>query len=82
MESLSCGTPVAGFKIGGVQEMIDDGQNGFVGLPDNLEQLAVRIADFIESGNRISYSRNARNKALTCFDANVVVGQHFDYYQK
>ncbi len=82
MESLSCGTPVAGFKIGGVQEMIDDGENGFVDLPDNLNQLASRIAEFIEIGDKISYSKNARQKALSCFDAEVVVGKHFEYYQK
>ena len=82
MESLSCGTPVVGFKIGGVQEMIDDNINGFVGHADNLEQLSNRIVDYIDNGNKEEFSKNARNKAMKCFDADVVVNKHFEYYQK
>lgn len=82
MESLSCGTPVVGFKIGGVQEMIDDNLNGFVGLPDNLEDLSDRIVDYINVGDKDGFSRNAREKAMATFDAKVVVNKHFEFYQK
>ena len=33
MESLSCGTPVVGFTVGGIPEIIDHKRNGFLAKP-------------------------------------------------
>ena len=46
LESLSCGTPVAGFSIGGIPEMVNNGTNGF--LSDKLT--ANGLARAIEAG--------------------------------
>lgn len=46
LESLSCGTPVAGFRIGGIPEMVNNGINGF--LSDTLT--ANGLASAIQGG--------------------------------
>ncbi len=33
LESLSCGTPVAGFAVGGVPDLVDDGETGRLATP-------------------------------------------------
>ncbi|MDQ6616827.1 MAG: glycosyltransferase family 4 protein [Actinomycetota bacterium] len=43
IESLACGTPVAGFRRGSVPEIVDDGLTGFV--RDDLDGLVAALAD-------------------------------------
>lgn len=43
MESLICGTPVVAFRIGGMQDMIQHCQNGYLARERNAEDLATGI---------------------------------------
>lgn len=44
MEPLACGTPVVAFGIGGNIDMIDDGVNGYIAEPFDVDDLAACIA--------------------------------------
>jgi glycosyltransferase involved in cell wall biosynthesis len=59
-ESLLCGTPVAGFKIGGIQEMVHNGKNGF--LVSDFNTLSTAIQDTLEASLT---QDNIRSLALT-----------------
>jgi len=43
LESLACGTPVAGFDAGGIPEMVHSGMNGFLAPVGNSEALAQAV---------------------------------------
>lgn len=43
VESLCCGTPVVGFHIGGIPDMVHDGENGFLADVIDSVQLASKI---------------------------------------
>jgi len=63
MEALACGVPSVAFKIGGMPDMIDHCQNGYLAQPFEIEDLAQGIAWVIEEPERhqkLSY--NARQK--------------------
>ncbi len=49
LESLSCGTPVAAFDTGGIREMIDHKENGYLAQYKNAEDLAEGILFCIDS---------------------------------
>src|SRR5262249_9962881 len=49
-ESLACGTPVIGFRRGGVPEGIEDGRTGFV--CDTAEEMAARVGRLGEIDRR------------------------------
>jgi glycosyltransferase involved in cell wall biosynthesis len=40
LESLACGTPVAGFRTGGIPEMVDEGRNGNLAATGDVAGLA------------------------------------------
>ncbi len=47
-ESLSCATPVVGFKVGGIPDMIEDGYNGYTVELGDIEGLADSINKILE----------------------------------
>ncbi|SKB62070.1 Glycosyltransferase involved in cell wall bisynthesis [Salegentibacter holothuriorum] len=56
LESLSCGTPVVAFKVGGIPELIDHKKNGYLAEYKNAEDLARGIAFCLKesiSGHRL-----------------------------
>lgn len=48
LESLACGTPVVGFAIGGIPEMINDQENGLLVKAEDVEDLADKINWMLE----------------------------------
>nr|MBI1231315.1 glycosyltransferase [Cytophagales bacterium] len=70
IESLSCGTPVVGFKTGGIPEMIDHKKNGYLAEYKNAD-------DFCEG---ISYCLNNKVTAglLPAFHFDDIMGKHME----
>lgn len=46
LEAMSCGVPVIGSRIGGLQDYLSERYNGFLFEPGNYKQLAQKIKDF------------------------------------
>ena len=64
MEAISCGTPCVAFKIGGMPDMIEHQQNGYLAQPYKIEDLAQGIAWVLENQERHQkLSHHARQKA-------------------
>ena len=47
IESMACGLPVIGTKVGGIPEIISDSYNGFLINPDDASGLAQRIEELL-----------------------------------
>lgn len=52
MEALACGTPCVAFNIGGMSDMIEHQQNGYLAKPFDIEELAQGIAWVLENQER------------------------------
>jgi len=73
IESLSCGSPVVGFKTGGIPEMIEHKINGYLADYKNSNQLAEGI-DFCLSGN---ISGSLTGEYMT----DCIIKQHFELFE-
>lgn len=78
MESLSCGTPVVAFDIGGNSDMITHKQNGY--LAKNMQELSEGIIWSLQ--NLHFLQQNARQTILQNFDYKVVAPKYIEQYQK
>jgi glycosyltransferase involved in cell wall biosynthesis len=63
LEAFALGKPVIASDIGGIPELIEDGEDGLLFEPGNAEGLADRIRFLLQDGRRIQYlGGNARRK--------------------
>lgn len=76
-ESLSCGTPVIGFNRGSVQEVVEDGQTGFI--VENIEEMIERVKK-LNLIDRKKCNLQARNR----FELRIIAKQysHLHYIGK
>lgn len=81
MESLSCGTPVVAFNIGGNSDMIDHQQNGYLAKELDCEDMAHGIQWCIEHNANDALSMNARKKVMNNFTIDIVSKQYKQFYQ-
>ena len=81
MESLSCGTPVVGFDIGGNSDMIEHKQNGYLAAKRDCEDLADGIEWCIANNAEGALSKKARKKVQDNFTIDKVSEQYKQLYE-
>lgn len=81
MESMACGTPVAAFNTGGIPDMIDHQQNGYLAQFKSGEDLAKGIHYILFLAAADEMSAAARHKVLADFSNEKVAAQYINVYQ-
>jgi glycosyltransferase involved in cell wall biosynthesis len=79
VESLSSGTPVVAFNIGGNSDMIEHKLNGYLAKAFDSIDLANGIKYVLQNKN---LSINAREKVMRTFEKNIVAKQYIKLYNK
>jgi glycosyltransferase involved in cell wall biosynthesis len=82
MEALACGTPAVGFAVGGIPEMIDHNQNGYLAIYKDSRDLAKGIKQVLESIDYESLSQNARHKVMGHYSEEVVATRYANLYEQ
>ncbi|MBN1453573.1 MAG: glycosyltransferase family 4 protein [Anaerolineales bacterium] len=77
IESMAVGTPVIASNVGGIPEVVRDGQAGFLVPPEDPEALAEKI-ELLLSDNELRerMGQNARERFLEKFKLQRNIGQH------
>ncbi|QJW91093.1 glycosyltransferase [Spirosoma taeanense] len=81
VESLACGTPVVGFRTGGIPELIEHQQNGFLAAVGSAEELAAGLDYVLTHPSPGTLRQNARQSAELRFSEEVVTVQYLDLYR-
>lgn len=81
MESLSCGTPVVAFNIGGNGDMIDHKRNGYLAKEKDCADLAKGILWCIANDADNALGENAREKVLSNYTVSMVAEQYQSLYR-
>ena len=69
IEALSVGMPVVSTQVGGIPEIIDNGRNGILVKPSDVEGLVKAICS-IDKSNYADYCKNAYNSFCEKFESN------------
>ncbi|MFH1457242.1 MAG: glycosyltransferase family 4 protein [Patescibacteria group bacterium] len=81
MESLSCGTPVVAFDIGGNSDMIEHKKNGFLVKPFEPRDMANGI-EWIINNENLELSKNARKKVIENFSVPIITKKYIEVYKE
>jgi len=83
LEAMACGVPVVASDIGGLPELITDGESGFLCPLGDIEAFTLackRILD--DSELHTSMSAASRKRAVEEFDTSIIVPRYESYYER
>jgi glycosyltransferase involved in cell wall biosynthesis len=81
MESLSCGTPVIAFDVGGNSDMVVHKENGYLVKPFDTTDLKDGIEWMLNTNQYANVCKNARDKVVSEFDYPVVAKKYIKLYR-
>ena len=81
-ESFSTGTPVIGSKIGGIPELINDGENGFLFESENIEDLKNKLLNLIKDNNLLKQMEENAFNTLPSNSMDVMINKIKQEYDK
>ena len=81
LESMACGTPVISTEAGGMPEIVEDGEIGFIVPPNDPKSLEEKIRYFIDNPEESKrMGENARKKILADFTWDAVARRCIEGY--
>jgi len=82
MESLSCGTPVVAFRSGGVTDMLDHGETGYLVQTGNVREFAQGIAKVLLDKEYGIMREKCRKKVVQNYGERAVVKKYDELYSQ
>lgn len=82
MESMACGTPCVGFRVGGIPEMIDHRRNGYVAAYRDASDLARGLYWTLCEADHDSLSQEAVRKVMQNYSQSSVSVRYSEIYQQ
>jgi len=82
LETMASGTPIIGFKTGGIPEMVEDNKTGFLVEQKDIDRLEEVLRETIQKQTYIQWGINARKKAVLEYSYEALLENHKKYYEK
>jgi N-acetyl-alpha-D-glucosaminyl L-malate synthase BshA len=83
LEAMACEVPVVASRVGGLPEVIDDGVDGYLRDPDDLQGMAAQALKVLEDSKlHERLATEARRKVERKFSADQVVPQYEAFYRE
>lgn len=81
IEAFACGVPVIGSRIGGIAELVEEGQNGFTFVPGDSVDLA-RALNIARAQSPKDYSRMSETSRRSAerFESTLIARAHITFY--
>jgi glycosyltransferase involved in cell wall biosynthesis len=82
LEAMACGTPVVGFRVGGIPDMVRDGENGLLVAEGDVHGLAAAMQALLADDNRrMSMGRAGRAIAEREYSRQLQGERYLDLYR-
>ncbi len=82
LEAFACGVPAIATNIGGIPEVVQHGENGYLVPLDDPELVAAYAYEFVTDDARQRTFSEAAKKTAAQFDSKAIVDQYESLYRK
>lgn len=83
LEAMACGVPPVATRVGGVPELVNDGVDGFLEAPGDIEGQATRVIELLtDDALHARMSAAARQRALTEFSSSRIIPLYEQCYEE
>jgi L-malate glycosyltransferase len=82
LEAMACEVPVVASRVGGVPEVVSDGETGFLSEVGDVEKMAddaVRL--LVDADFRHEMGKRARESAVSRYRTDIVIPQYIKFYE-
>jgi len=83
LEAMACEVPVIASRVGGLPEVVDDGETGFLSAVGDLDKMAddaVRL--LTDTKFRRAMAKRARESAITRYSTHKIIPQYIEFYER
>ena len=83
LEAMACEVPVVASRVGGIPEVVDDGETGFLSNVGDVDKMAADAAKLLADPNlRREMGKRARDSAVSRYRTDIVIPQYIDFYDR
>lgn len=83
LEAMACEVPVIASRVGGIPEVVTDGETGFLSAVGDVDKMADDAARLLtDHALRIEMGKRARESAVERYRTDLVIPRYIDYYNK
>ncbi|MDQ3179557.1 MAG: N-acetyl-alpha-D-glucosaminyl L-malate synthase BshA [Acidobacteriota bacterium] len=83
LEAEACEVPVIATRIGGIPEVVSEGETGFLSDVGDTEKMSNDVMNFLKDEElRLSFGKKARELAIARYSAKLIIPQYIKFYEQ
>lgn len=83
LEAQACEVPVIASRVGGIPEVVSDGETGFMSEVGNVQKMSEDAIILLENEEmRREFGRRGRELAISRYNTSMIIPQYIDFYEK
>jgi len=83
LEAMACEVPVVASRVGGIPEVVTDGETGFLSEVGDVDKMSVDAARLLSDPTlRREMGKRARASAVSRYRTDIVIPQYIDFYNR
>jgi N-acetyl-alpha-D-glucosaminyl L-malate synthase BshA len=83
LEAMACEVPVIASRVGGIPEVVTDGETGFLSEVGDVEKMAADAARLLSDPTlRREMGKRARESAVSRYRTDIIIPQYIEFYER
>lgn len=83
LEAMACEVPVIASRVGGIPEVVTDGETGYLSEMGDVEKMSADAARLLSDNDlRSEMGARARSSAISRYSTDLVIPQYIEFYER